>query len=145
MGLDMYLKAERYLSEFNSEDRELIDNIGTLLGGLANVKTIGVEAGYWRKANQIHKWFVDNVQNGKDECQKEYVSRDQLQALRDLCVQVIANPDQAEKLLPSESGFFFGGTSYDEGYFSDLEDTIKIIDAALIMPDNWDFYYQSCW
>lgn len=145
MGLDMYLKAERYLSEFNSEDRELIENIGTLLGGLANVKTIGVEVGYWRKANQIHKWFVDNVQDGKDECQKEYVSRDQLQELRDLCVKVIANSDQAEKSLPSASGFFFGDTSYDEGYFRDLEDTIKIIDAALIMPDYWDFYYQSSW
>ena len=22
----------------------------------------------WRKANAIHKWFVDNVQDGVDDC-----------------------------------------------------------------------------
>lgn len=26
------------------------------------------EIAYWRKANAIHRWFVDNVQNGTDDC-----------------------------------------------------------------------------
>ena len=26
------------------------------------------DVGYWRKANQIHNWFVQNVQGGEDDC-----------------------------------------------------------------------------
>ena len=148
MGLDMYLNAERYLYDFgDSPDKELAENIGQLVGlpGDRKVKTITVEAGYWRKANQIHNWFVQNVQEGKDECQEAYVSRDDLKQLREICQKVLDNHDLAESLLPTSSGFFFGGTEYDDWYFSDLEDTIKIIDDALAMPDNWDFNYRSSW
>ena len=148
MGLDMYLNAERYLYDFgDSPDKEIAENIGQLVGlpGDRKVKTITVEAGYWRKANQIHNWFVQNVQEGKDECQEAYVSRDDLKQLRETCQKVLDNHDLAESLLPTSSGFFFGGTEYDDWYFSDLEDTIKIIDDALAMPDNWDFNYRSSW
>jgi len=55
MGLDMYL------------DR-------TIAGGAE-------EVGYWRKANAIHKWFVDNVQNGEDDCQRYDVTPAQLTEL----------------------------------------------------------------
>lgn len=30
--------------------------------------SIMTEIAYWRKANHIHKWFVDNVQYGVDDC-----------------------------------------------------------------------------
>ena len=36
------------------------------------------EVGYWRKANQIHKWFVDNVQDGVDDCGEYKVTKEQL-------------------------------------------------------------------
>ena len=148
MGLDMYLNAERYLFDFGqNNDRELQENIGQLIGlpGDRKVKTITVEAGYWRKANQIHNWFVQNVQDGVDECQEAYVSREHLKELRETCQKVLDNHDLAESLLPTASGFFFGGTEYDDWYFNDIEDTIKIIDDALAMPDNWDFNYRSSW
>lgn len=148
MGLDMYLNAERYLWSFgNDADTQLGENISQLVGlpESAKVKTIKVEAGYWRKANHIHKWFVDNVQGGVDECQDSFVSRDQLKELRETCQKVLDNPDLAATLLPTAEGFFFGGTSYDQWYFSDIEDTIKIIDNALALPDQWDFEYHSSW
>jgi len=147
MGLDMYLNAERYLWGYNEGDKELGDNIGQLVGlpANSNVKTITVEAGYWRKSNQIHNWFVQNVQDGVDECQEAYVSREQLKELRDTCQKVLDNHELAEQLLPTIGGFFFGGTDYDKWYFDDLEDTIKIIDSALALPDGWDFNYRSSW
>lgn len=46
--------------------------------------------GYWRKANMIHKWFVDNVQGGVDECQVTQVSKEQLLSLIHLCEEVSA-------------------------------------------------------
>ncbi len=147
MGLDMYLNAERYLWGHEDGDKQISENIGQLIGlpSDGKVKTITVEAGYWRKSNQIHNWFVANVQEGKDECQETHVSREQLKELREVCQKVLDNNELAEQLLPTSSGFFFGGTEYDQWYFNDLEETIKIIDNALLMPDQWDFNYRSSW
>lgn len=146
MGLDMYLNAERYLWSMG-DDKELGENIGALVGlpADAKIKTVKVETGYWRKSNQIHKWFVDNVQEGEDDCGNYYVSRDQLKELREVCRKVLDNHELAEKLLPVQEGFFFGGTGYEQWYFNDLEDTVKIIDDALVLPDGWDFEYHSSW
>jgi hypothetical protein len=147
MGLDMYLNAERYLWNHEDGDKQISENIGQLIGLPTDgkVKTITVEAGYWRKANQIHNWFIANVQDGKDECQESYVSREQLTELREVCQKILDNNELAEKLLPTASGFFFGGTEYDQWYFNDIEETIKIIDNALLMPKQWDFNYRSSW
>ena len=147
MGLDMYLNAERYLWNHEDGDKQISENIGQLIGLPTDgkVKTITVEAGYWRKSNQIHNWFVANVQEGKDECQDSYVSREQLKELREVCQKVLDNNELAEQLLPTASGFFFGGTEYDQWYFNDIEETIKIIDNALLMPKQWDFNYRSSW
>lgn len=47
------------------------------------------QVGYWRKANQIHNWFVENVQNGVDDCGAYEVDEYQLQELLDLCKEVV--------------------------------------------------------
>jgi hypothetical protein len=147
MGLDMYLNAERYLWSHVDVDTTLSENIGQLVGLPADgrIKTITVEAGYWRKANQIHNWFVANVQEGKDECQESHVSREQLKELREVCQKVLDNNELAEQLLPTKEGFFFGGKDYDQWYFDDLKETIEVIDNALAMPEQWDFNYRSSW
>lgn len=41
--------------------------------------------GYWRKANAIHKWFVDNVQDGEDDCGYYEVSKEDLEELLSIC------------------------------------------------------------
>lgn len=50
----------------------------------------------------------------------------------------------AEELLPTQSGFFFGGTDYDEYYYHDLEATKKILEDAL-KEEGGDFYYRASW
>ena len=59
--------------------------------------------------------------------------------------EIVAQPGVAAALLPTTSGFFFGGTDYDDGYLQDLRDTIEIIDRALALPDCWDFEYHASW
>lgn len=156
MGLDMYLTGKRYMSSvFNKEDAEKMEAIKELFpelkdktgrfGDNSPVKEISIEAGYWRKANAIHDWFVQNVQGGEDECRPHYVSRESLAELKEACEQVLADRDLAKELLPTTSGFFFGSTEYDEYYFRDLEATVEIINNALSMPDDWEFEYRSSW
>lgn len=154
MGLDMYLNASRYLSTFNEDEKRISQAISDIIGikpesedfnAFGRVKNVEFEAGYWRKANQIHKWFVDNCQDGKDECQSSYVDRDKLKELRDLCQSVIDGKAKPEQALPSQSGFFFGSTAYDDYYMSDLRYTVKIINKALALPEDWEFHYRASW
>jgi len=149
MGLDMYLTAKRYVSEYNEPDKVISTEIMRHFPELTELQTvqeISVRLGYWRKANAIHKWFVDHVQEGKDDCGNYYVSRDQLTALRDVCVRVRDWPGKlAAEQLPTTSGFFFGCTDYDAGYLQDVNNTIQIIDSCLKLPGSWDFEYHSSW
>lgn len=153
MGLDMYFTAKRYLWDFgDTPDKEIASSIGKMFPeiGDTRVKQVEVEWMYWRKANQFHKWFVDTLQDGVDECQETWVDPKDLYPLRDLCRQVMADPSLAPSLLPNQSGFFFGGQDYDEWYFRDVEKTLEFLEDLLNKFENgylkgWDFYYQSSW
>lgn len=149
MGLDMYLRTKRFLSEYRELDKEIVEHLKKIPGLVpegAAPKELQCEAMYWRKANHIHKWFVDNVQGGADDCGNYYVGRDQLQELVDLCKEVIADNSKAATLLPTQAGFFFGGTLYDEWYFGDLQSTVDGLEKALsLFDEEWDFEYHSSW
>lgn len=143
MGLDMYLNAKRYL--WFSED-ELSNKVADVFPELKDkrVKEVIVEALYWRKANAIHKWFVDNVQGGEDDCGNYYVGREQLQELRSLVLEVLASRDA--KKLPPQSGFFFGSTEVDDWYWQDLQSTANGLEKVLSeFPEQWEFEYHSSW
>lgn len=151
MGLDMYLYAERYVSGYEWQDRDEKDTYRAIVDALGVEPTpstpgIGVNftAVYWRKANAIHNWFVNECQDGIDDCREVYVSRDSLKKLVDLCQEVIDTGDTS--LLPSIQGFFFGSTEYDEWYFDDLKRTIEDVNSALErFDDRYSFSYQSSW
>jgi hypothetical protein len=156
MGLDMYLTGKRYLSKhFNKGDDVLAEAIAEQFpelkgkvghfGDASCIKEIRMEAGYWRKANAIHDWFVKNVQGGEDECQPHDVSREQLQELKEVCERVIAFHHLATDLLPPTAGFFFGTAEVDDYYWEYLQNTVDIIDRCLELPKPWDFEYCSSW
>lgn len=44
--------------------------------------------GYWRKANQIHKWFVDNIQDGIDDQRIYEISKEELERLLKMCKDI---------------------------------------------------------
>ena len=150
MGLDMYLDKRTYVKQWDHIDEAKQYKVEVTRGGEPTnidpkkVKYIIEEAGYWRKANAIHKWFVDNIQDGVDDCRDAYAERRDLQTLLDLCRIVIIDKSKAEQLLPSSSGFFFGNTEYDEWYYNDIQDTIEILEKALEDEDG-DYYYSSSW
>ena len=134
---------------------------------------VSVGVAYWRKANAIHQWFVDNVQGGVDDCQEYEVSRDQLRELLDIVTELLKHVDKGEPVkerdifggeydsypnltmdvdaakasLPTQQGFFFGSTNYDEWYVQDLEITRDQL--AQILEDKklagFYFNYRSSW
>lgn len=154
MGLDMYLYAEKYVSGWDHNPAPEYDVLLDALGvkdytdaGSPSV-TVSFPIGYWRKANAVHKWFVDNVQDGVDECQKVEVSVEQLTKLRELAQTALNNPHRVGELLPTTEGFFFGGTEYDEWYRQGLEETVRILapeKLQALTDAGWYFSYQSSW
>jgi hypothetical protein len=147
MGLDMYLTAKRYIYDFDDDGKALREQLEDLKVNGMEVKELSYRAGYWRKANQIHKWFVDNVQEGVDNCGEYLVGITELEVLLEKVNEVLRNRDKANELLPTANGFFFGSDVYDEGYFDDLIQTKAIIENVLSMDDirKYDFYYSSSW
>jgi hypothetical protein len=146
MGLDMYLKGKRFL--WHNEHDEIADEpvIKKLTKG-RQLKQIEFELGYWRKANAIHKWFVDNCQGGEDDCDEYLVKYSDLVKLKDICKEVLDN--KKPELLPTTSGFFFGSTEYDEWYWNSIQDTYELMSELCqdedITNGSIDVYYQSSW
>lgn len=161
MGLDMYLYAKRHISSVFDEDMALAKQLSKTLGysterGLGEgISNVIFDIGYWRKANAIHNYFVQEFAEGKDECQQIRVEREDLEKLRDLCKAVLVatnngkNPEKGADVLPTCGGFFFGSTDYDENYIDDLKNTVAIINKALAEPlfGDWrtEFIYQASW
>jgi len=150
MGLDQYLTAEHYIADWKDESKDLIDGIkSNAPDGLNDFTPTNVtfRLAYWRKANAIHSWFVKNVQGGKDECQTSYVPLESLKVLKETCEKVLANLELGPELLPSQGGFFFGSTEYDDWYKTDLENTITKLDKILSNPnaEKWWIQYHASW
>lgn len=186
MGLDMYLSKRTYVGNHYREPQNRVEiilpeNEGDELFPIkkGSIKTERISeiiegVGYWRKANAIHQWFVDNVQDGEDDCGEYYVPREKIEELYKLCKKVvdkaelvegdvvvgqtlengewknetekgliIQNEDEIRDLLPTQSGFFFGSTEYDEWYLSYIKTTISILKPLL--EEGGDFYYSSSW
>ena len=158
MGLDMYLEIRKneYCSKYyQSKGSDLaLEYPKDITEFIPNY-----EVGYWRKANHIHNWFMQNCaerdewDNPIDDCRPVEITVDKLEKLLDDCKKVLADHSLANSLLPTQSGFFFGSTEYDEYYFSDIEKTIEIIEPVLkfakhkleIEDYDWEVYYQASW
>jgi hypothetical protein len=149
MGLDMYLTGKIHVGA-NYEHNNVSGVVYITKRGkeidipLKKVTDICIDLGYWRKANSIHGYIVDNFADGVDDCKEIYISKQGLNQLLDQCKIVLANPDKAEELLPVTAGFFFGSDEYNEYYFQDINDTINIIESAL-KHENVSYYYQASW
>jgi len=155
MGLDMYLSAEKFVSGYNHAKDENFGKILDLLKldekDVDDFMTVNVTVGYWRKANAVHNWFVQNVQSGEDNCARYYVSPEKLKELRKDCKDALdlylkGDKNGSSDILEPTSGFFFGSTEIDDWYAKDLSNTIEIIDKCLSGKfDGYDFFYRSSW
>lgn len=153
MGLDMYLIKKTYVKKWDHIPADKQYEVTVTRGGQSypnidpsRVNYVEEEMKYWRKANQIHGWFVKNVQNGEDNCREYYVSKEDLNALLEDCYAVHDDPIDAPLILPISDGYFFGSEEYDEYYFDQIKSTIKSIETILQEWDEEaDYYYQSSW
>ena len=106
------------------------------------------EIGYWRKANQIHKWFVDNVQGGEDDCgYHDEVTKEVLENLLAICKKVLEGCNLVE-------GDVINGYELKNGKFEPIivkgkcvedarvaEELLPTADGFFFGDTNYDQYY----
>lgn len=166
MGLDMYLYLRKsvYTSEYSNPEncvypnelQEFVKEIQERSFKAIETNT-DYHVGYWRKANAIHNWIVENcTEDGEDNCRPIYMDENKVKELIDICDQVLKDHNKAKELLPTQSGFFFGCVDYDEWYFKDVEYTKHIFERVLEVYKkfyeennnyniNYDIIYQASW
>jgi len=59
--------------------------------------------------------------------------------------KVIRDPALAQILLPTQSGFFFGCTDYNEWYWHNLVLTKEILEVVMEEDPDGDYYYHASW
>ena len=155
MGLDMYLTKKTFIGAQYSSTKinvelAITSNNEPIRIDPKRISYIEEQVGYWRKANHIHKWFVDNCCNSEDNCQTVYVDEEKLMKLLSDCKKVKENPKLGPELLPTQEGPFFGSIEYDEDYMNDIDYTISVIKQLIIEKGtkdymDFDIYYRASW
>ena len=172
MGLDMYLYMGKYESahrhdvkegknlpkDFYPEELKELEE-DTLKYNFLSKETL-YQVGYWRKFNALHSWIVKNYAGGEDDCRKIYLEVEGVEKLLEICKEVAADHSKAPDLLPTQEGFFFGCTDYDDWYFKDVEYTINLLQKVIKLVKEpikekdqnsavrcfgWDIIYQASW
>lgn len=98
------------------------------------------EIAYWRKANSIHKWLVDSVQGGTDDCGYYEVTKDKLEELFKTCNKVLDN----SKLI---SGNVKNGEEYKDGKLRAIIEQGMVVEdstvAEQLLPCSYGFFFGS--
>jgi hypothetical protein len=167
MGLDMFLN--KCYSKYRKDDGTFSTNWDDCkidMYGRSNRVTFSEMVGYWRKANHIHKWFVDNVQDGKDDCHEYYVSIKKLHELRDTCFDILSKLHGMEIRVPKKDvkDFkdanikFYGGSKIQRiiidvnnletvksltGYHTLTKSQIMKCDCRTKLPHQQGFFFGS--
>ncbi len=149
MGLDMYASRRLHVKQWEHHRPEerykvQIEYGGKPLEGIQadRISDVEEEVMYWRKANHIHGWFVDNVQAGEDKCRPYYVHYDQIARLGEVCEKVI----KASKLV---KGKVWNGRRYDEDHPKGIDQWQpgKVIDnpsvAKKLLPTRSGCFFGS--
>ena len=172
MGLDMYLSKKTYVKQWSHQSPEDQYEVSVKRGGVSypnirqeRVSYVTEEIMYWRKANQIHGWFVSNCEERVPDVKYD-VTREDLENLLETCKKVLGILNQSEvkitqvvggwksgeqymvdhevydttdeimKLLPPTQGFFFGSDSIDQWYKETIEETITTLEEELSVPQE---------
>lgn len=97
------------------------------------------QVGYWRKANHIHNWFVNNVQYGEDDCDyHNECTKEILEELLDTCKRVY---ESCTMIV----GPVNNGETYENGEWKPIIEQGKVvIDPSVakeLLPTRGGFFF----
>ncbi len=144
----MYLHKKTYVKNWEHMTPEQKHAITITRGGKPTgikperINEISEEVGYWRKANHIHAWIVEHIQDGQDDCKEYEFSSEKMEELLTICKKVL----DASKLV---AGKIANGKEYDsvtKTWTPVLVDGRYIEDASVakeLLPTQSGFFFGS--
>ena len=78
---------------------------------------------YFRKVNFLFAYY-QNIGKMVDEYYA-FTDKDDIDDIISRCERVLKDHALANELLPTQSGFFFGSTDFDQWYFDDVKDCLR--------------------
>jgi hypothetical protein len=108
--------------------------------GLSKISSITEQVGYWRKANAIHNWFIQECADGDEGATRVYVPKEKLKELYNLCDLVL-------KGSITEDGRLHAGTRYTGDKVEEVYEDGKVIVnkelAESLLPTTDGFFFGS--
>ena len=102
------------------------------------------DIGYFRKVNFLMSFF-----DYDGNCEYKEIAKCELEDLRDACAEISKmepiNKERCAELLPTQSGFFFGNTDYNEWYFDDVKEMFVWVDGVLSNLADDEVVLMYCW
>lgn len=137
----MYLFRQQYANPELKETLKL-ERAGKVTTIMPERPTLVREKiGYWHKANHIHRWFVEHVQEKRDDCHDHYVGRDQLRRLLKSVIEVLNH----SKLVPGKVSA--GYQILQNGERQDTWEDGLVVDnpsvAKTMLPRQRGFFFGS--
>ena len=147
MGLDMYLTGKKYLSSHQEKEaeqakkvREIFPELKNFSSGNMEYTEVCIEAAYWRKANAIHQWFVNVLQDREDDCQEYLAPRTDLEILLKKCEKI-----KSSAIM--KKGKIKNGTKWENGKPVEIEENGEyVINPEIceeILPSTSGFFFGS--
>ena len=134
--------------------------------GQTKVHTIFDQLARLVKANQIFRWFIENVMSNTPDSEYHEVTRDQIVDLLNACKEVrkgftlighdedlgdeyTVDEEIAKAFLPlmEEQGYFFGTNKYDIHYARHIVEMIDVLENILNTTDfeKETVYFNAIW
>ena len=145
MGLDMYLRGEKFVSKYDHSQQApeggSLEVKRPVIDGF-EVSEYILDMGYWRKFAPLHKYIVKVFAGDVDECQPIH--------LTNLDCRRIAEALRHDNLPANEDcgGFFFGNSEFWDEDRANGEEHAKVFDKAAewVESNSWNTVtYQASW
>ena len=149
MGLDMYAYKRTYVGNYWEKPENQLKLKKPKATGLkaainliddAKISSVTEQIAYWRKANAIHNWFVQNVQDGVDDCKEYTFGVEEIEQLVTLCKDVL-------KTAKTKEGKVVNGQTFKDGKWEDImADGVVVTnpeEVAELLPPTEGFFFGS--
>lgn len=127
MGLDMYLHRKENVYGSKAVEIKKANDLPLKSEEYPQFEWVQLvtECAYWRKANAIHQWFIENCGDGEEDRRTMEVDLEQLKELVKLCKKVMRSINLVD-------GKVSNGYTYRTGKDGKMEKVYDFVDGKVI-------------
>lgn len=108
------------------------------------------EVAYFRKINFLIPAIEEITGETVENCQDIELSKNDIEKIIHRCKLVLSDHSLAPEYLPTQEGFFFGNTDYDDSYFEDVREVEDSLEKNVLpefdnLKDDESIVFSAWW